>query len=145
MAGTAGESCPISPVIDLLFARWTADVLWVLDQDGGRVRFGQLQRRLPAITPKVLSHTLRQLERNGLVGRTRHPGVPPRVEYATTPLAGTLVPVFDALSDWTRAHLGEVLSAQARYDADESASASTSAHPLPKPSGGPPSGVPVSE
>ncbi|MFE1173039.1 winged helix-turn-helix transcriptional regulator [Streptomyces sp. NPDC058773] len=121
MTGIAGESCPIGPVMELLFGRWTADVLWVLDQDGDRVRFGELQRRLPAITPKVLSHTLRQLERNGLVARTHHPGVPPRVEYATTPLAGTLIPVFDALSDWTRAHAGEVLSAQARYDDGESA------------------------
>ncbi|GAO11531.1 helix-turn-helix transcriptional regulator [Streptomyces lydicamycinicus] len=121
MTGIAGDACPIGPVMELLFGRWTADVLWVLDQDGGRVRFGELQRRLPDISPKVLSHTLRQLERNGLVGRTHHPGVPPRVEYAATPLAGTLIPVYDALADWSRAHGGEVLSAQARYDAEESA------------------------
>ncbi|MFI6318701.1 winged helix-turn-helix transcriptional regulator [Nonomuraea sp. NPDC050556] len=109
------DPCPISPVIDLIFGRWTSQVLWVLNHDG-RQRFTELQRRVPAITPKVLAQRLRQLERDGLVERTYHPEVPPRVEYEATELGRSLVPVFQAMVTWSDAHLPDVLAAQAAYD-----------------------------
>ena len=73
-------ACPIAPVVDLVFSRWTTPILWTLN-DYGRQRFVELQRRIGVITPKVLTQRLRQLERDGLVTRTYHAEVPPRVEY----------------------------------------------------------------
>lgn len=95
--------CPITPVVSVLLGRWTVPILWTL-RTHGRLRFTELQRSLPGITPKVLTQRLRQLEEDGLVERTYHAEMPPRVEYAPTALALSLEPVFDALSDWSRAH-----------------------------------------
>lgn len=113
------DPCPITPVIDLVFGRWSTQVLWVLTHDG-RLRFTELEQRIPGLTPKVLTQRLRQLERDGLVSRTYHAEVPPRVEYEATPLAVTLTPVFASIVDWSSAHLSEVLAARAAYDAAES-------------------------
>ncbi|WP_330256796.1 helix-turn-helix transcriptional regulator [Nocardia sp. NBC_00565] len=112
------DPCPITPVIDLVFGRWSTQVLWVLTHDG-RLRFTELQLRIPGLTPKVLTQRLRQLERDGLVARTYHAEVPPRVEYEATPLAVTLTPVFSSIVDWSSEHLSEVLAARAAYDAAE--------------------------
>src|SRR5258708_38529991 len=81
----SAESCPITPVVDLVFSRWTTPILWMLNEHG-RQRFVELQRRIVTITPKVLTQRLRQLERDGLIERTYHPEVPPRVEYEITEL-----------------------------------------------------------
>ncbi|GAA4589095.1 hypothetical protein GCM10023107_11670 [Actinoplanes octamycinicus] len=63
-------ACPIAPVVDIVFSRWTTPILWAL-HEFGRQRFVELERRLPSITPKVLTQRLRQLERDGLLtGRT---------------------------------------------------------------------------
>ncbi|MET8871286.1 helix-turn-helix domain-containing protein [Nocardia sp. NPDC004604] len=112
------DPCPITPVIDLVFGRWSTQVLWVLTHDG-RLRFTELQQRIPGLTPKVLTQRLRQLERDGLVARTYHAEVPPRVEYEATPLAVTLRPVFASIVDWSAEHLSEVLAARAAYDTVE--------------------------
>ncbi|WP_280266633.1 winged helix-turn-helix transcriptional regulator [Nocardia wallacei] len=112
------DPCPVSPVVDLFFGRWSTQVLWVLNHHG-RMRFNELLQRIPGLTPKVLTQRLRQLERDGLVVRTYYPEVPPRVEYAATPLATTLRPLFNSLAEWSDEHLGEVLAARAAYDAAE--------------------------
>lgn len=109
------DPCPIAPVVDLVFGRWATHVLWVLTHDG-RLRFTELQQRLPMISPKVLTQRLRQLERDGLVERTYHPEMPPRVEYESTELGRTLSPVFQALTVWADSHLDEVAAARRRYD-----------------------------
>src|SRR5690606_39962623 len=72
-------ACPIDPTIEVIFGRWTTPILWTLSRHG-RVRFNDLQQRVPSITAKVLTQRLRQLERDGLVVRTEHPGIPPKVE-----------------------------------------------------------------
>jgi DNA-binding HxlR family transcriptional regulator len=82
-------ACPIAPVVDIVFSRWTTPILWAL-HEFGRQRFVELERRLTTITPKVLTQRLRQLERDGLVARTYHPEVPPRVEYEITELGSSL-------------------------------------------------------
>jgi DNA-binding HxlR family transcriptional regulator len=115
-AGSA-ESCPITPVVDLVFSRWTTPILWKLNEHG-RQRFVELQRRIVTITPKVLTQRLRQLERDGLVERTYHPEVPPRVEYEITELGRSLAPVFHALATWSDAHLDKVETARINYDTD---------------------------
>lgn len=111
---TGFDPCPITPVADLIFARWTTAVLWVLTYDG-RLRFTDLQKRIPGVTPKVLSQRLGQLERDGLVKRTYHAEMPPRVEYEVTPLGRSLRPVFTSLTRWSDAHLDEVEAARKTY------------------------------
>src|SRR6187402_1440459 len=97
------QACPVAPVVDIVFSRWTTPILWTLHYQG-RQRFVELQRRIGTITPKVLTQRLRQLERDGLVVRTYHPEVPPRVEYEISELGLTLAPLFAALADWGAGH-----------------------------------------
>lgn len=111
----AVQACPISPVVDLVFSRWSTPILWVL-KEHGRQRFVEIQRRLPAITSKVLTQRLRQLERDGLVTRSYHAEIPPRVEYEISALGRTLGPVFAVLTDWSDAHLASVEAARRAYD-----------------------------
>lgn len=111
------DPCPITPVVDLVFGRWTSHVLWALAHHG-RLRFTELQRQVRGITPKVLTERLRQLERDGFVARTYYPEMPPRVEYEMTALGQTLVPVFQSLTTWSDQHLGEVQRARRVYDRD---------------------------
>ncbi|MFJ9854028.1 winged helix-turn-helix transcriptional regulator [Streptomyces sp. NPDC101150] len=109
------QACPIGPVVDIVFSRWTTPILWTLHAHG-RQRFGELERRITRITPKVLTQRLRQLERDGLVVRTYHPEVPPRVEYEISELGRSLAPLFAHLTEWAAAHLGEVERARHDYD-----------------------------
>jgi DNA-binding HxlR family transcriptional regulator len=110
------DPCPITPVVDLVFGRWTSHVLWALEHHG-RLRFSELQEQVAGITPKVLTERLRQLERDGLIVRTYHREIPPRVEYEMTALGHTLLPVFRALTAWADEHLDDVRAAQRDYDA----------------------------
>jgi DNA-binding HxlR family transcriptional regulator len=110
-------ACPISPVVDLVFSRWTTPILWTLHEHG-RQRFVALQHRIATITPKVLTQRLRQLERDGLVVRTYHPEVPPRVEYEITELGESLAPLFAGLAVWGSENLPRVEQARGTYDAD---------------------------
>jgi DNA-binding HxlR family transcriptional regulator len=109
-------ACPISPVVDIVFSRWTTPVLWTL-QAFGRQRFVELERRIEGITPKVLTQRLRQLERDGLIVRTYHPEVPPRVEYEISELGQSLAPLFVHLAEWGAVNLEHVDAARRNYDA----------------------------
>jgi DNA-binding HxlR family transcriptional regulator len=115
-ANTSG-ACPISPVVDIVFSRWTTPILWTLHAHG-RQRFVELERRIDRITPKVLTQRLRQLERDGLVVRTYHPEVPPRVEYEISELGLSLAPLFAHLATWATDNLDRVEEARGAYDAD---------------------------
>jgi len=108
-------ACPIAPVVDIVFSRWTTPILWSLNEYG-RQRFVELERRIATITPKVLTQRLRQLERDGLIVRTYHPEVPPRVEYEISELGRSLAPLFAHLAEWATTNLGKV--EQARQDHD---------------------------
>ena len=109
------QACPIAPVVDIVFSRWTTPVLWSLNEYG-RQRFVELERGIATITPKVLTQRLRQLERDGLIVRTYHPEVPPRVEYEISELGRSLAPLFAHLADWAATNLDKV--EQARLDHD---------------------------
>lgn len=111
------NACPIAPVVDIVFSRWTTPILWAL-HEYGRQRFVELERRIGTITPKVLTQRLRQLERDGLVVRTYHAEVPPRVEYEISELGRSLAPLFAALSEWS-VHLDAVERARVAYDTRE--------------------------
>lgn len=108
-------ACPIAPVVDIVFSRWTTPILWALNEYG-RQRFVELERRIATISPKVLTQRLRQLERDGLVTRTYHAEVPPRVEYEISELGRSLGPMFATLADWSP-NLDKVEAARQAYDA----------------------------
>lgn len=113
------QACPIAPVVDLVFSRWTTPILWTLNEYG-RQRFTELERRITTITPKVLTQRLRHLERDGLVVRTYHAEVPPRVEYEISDLGRSLAPLFAALAEWS-VNLRRVERSRHAYDAREQA------------------------
>lgn len=113
---TPATACPVAPVVDIVFSRWTTPILWTLNYQG-RQRFTELQRRITDITPKVLTQRLRQLQRDGLVVRTYHPEVPPRVEYEISDLGRSLAPLFAHLAEWAGTHLDEVDRARRAHDA----------------------------
>jgi DNA-binding HxlR family transcriptional regulator len=96
--------------------------MWALHEYGPQ-RFTGLQRLIPAITPKVLTQRLRQLERDGLVVRSYYPEIPPRVEYQITELGRSLGPLFASLAQWAHAYLPQVEEARQDYD--------TAGRPLP--------------
>jgi len=96
--------------------KWSMYVIHVL-ADAGPLRFNEIRRRVDGVSQRMLTVTLRGLERDGLVQRAMYPEVPPRVEYALTPLGGTLRDIVRELIDWSGRHLAEVDRARARYDA----------------------------
>jgi DNA-binding HxlR family transcriptional regulator len=114
-ATTPEQACPIAPVVDIVFSRWTTPILWTLNEYG-RQRFVELAARIATITPKVLTQRLRQLERDGLVVRTCHAEVPPRVEYEISELGRSLGALFASLSEWS-VNLPKVEAAREAYDA----------------------------
>jgi DNA-binding HxlR family transcriptional regulator len=95
--------------------------------NAGTLRFNELKGRVDGISQRMLTVTLRGLERDGLVERTIYPEVPPRVEYALTRLGKTLRELIRGLVRWSGAHLDQVDAARARYDAKNSKPAKRSA------------------
>ena len=109
--------CPTRRILDRIGDRWTVLVIGVLGH--GEVRFSELRRRVEGISQKMLTQTLRGLERDGLVRRTVHPEVPVRVEYALTEAGRTLQEPLLALERWSIEHLGAVAASQEAYDRAE--------------------------
>ena len=101
--------------ISLLSSKWSVDILLALG-DGTR-RYHELLEDLQPISEKVLTQTLRSMERDGVVARRVHAEVPPRVEYALTPLGATLHATIRTLVTWTEEHQSEIATARAEYDA----------------------------
>jgi DNA-binding HxlR family transcriptional regulator len=108
------ENCSSRQVLELIADHWTPLVIYALEE--GTMRFGQLLNRIGGISKKMLTQTLRELERNGLVQRVVYPVVPPVVEYSLTPLGQTLIEPMRALQVWAYAHLQEVEQARIAYD-----------------------------
>lgn len=108
-------TCPIRDVLNRLGDAWS--VLVILRLGDGPMRFNALKRAVGAISQRMLTVTLRSLERDGLVTRTVHPTNPPQVEYALTGLGGTLAHPIGALADWAVTHRGEIDDNRFRYDA----------------------------
>ena len=108
------KNCPTRHALDRIADKYTVLVIIFL-QDTPR-RFGELQRMITGISQKVLTQTLRSLERDGILTRTVYAEVPPRVEYALTPLGETLIQPLAVLRAWAEGHIETILAAQARYD-----------------------------
>jgi DNA-binding HxlR family transcriptional regulator len=96
--------------------KWTIFVVLSLDLLGGRARFSELERGVPGISQRMLSTTLKNLERDGLVVRELFPEVPPRVEYEITDLGKSLLRPTQGLVDWAKANWEQVRKAQSKYD-----------------------------
>ena len=118
---TPAHAHPVAPcraheILARIGDKWSVYVIHIL-ADAGTLRFGELRRRVGSISQRMLTVTLRTLERDGLVTRRMYPEVPPRVEYALTPLGATLRGIVGELIVWSEAHLPAIDAARARYDA----------------------------
>jgi DNA-binding HxlR family transcriptional regulator len=108
------DRCPTRLVLGRLADKWTVLVVGQLAQ--GTRRFGELRRDIRGISPKVLTQTLRALERDGILTRRVYASVPPKVEYALTPLGRTLIDLVEAIRGWAETHIEAVLDAQLTFD-----------------------------
>ncbi|EDY53638.1 HxlR family transcriptional regulator [Streptomyces sviceus ATCC 29083] len=109
------RDCPTRAVLELIASKWTMLVLVALE-DGRPMRFAELRRRLDGVTPKVLTSTLRAIEREGLLTRSVYPTVPPRVEYRLTELGREVGGLLQAITDWSQANIAAIRSAREEYD-----------------------------
>ncbi len=108
------EACSYGHVLDMISNKWTALVIYAMED--GKIRYGEIKRRIEGISQKMLTQTLKQLERDGLVNRKLIPAVPPITEYSLTPLGESLLPIMKMLKDWASDHYGIVQQARERYD-----------------------------
>ncbi len=108
------RECPGHEVLATLSDKWVTLVLSALAE--GPRRHSELRRTVAGATQKMLTQTLRKLEREGLVSRTVGVGDPPRVDYALTPLGVSLLPVQLAVKAWAESHIAEVHAARSAYD-----------------------------
>jgi DNA-binding HxlR family transcriptional regulator len=107
-------ACPSQVTPFQIGDKWAGMIVLCLE-DGPR-RFSELQVPLHRVTPKVLTESLRALERDGMITRTAYPEIPRRVEYALTPLGRTLLPALAACQVWAREHLPELIKAREAYE-----------------------------
>jgi DNA-binding HxlR family transcriptional regulator len=113
------ERCPIRDVLDRVGDKWSALIVREL-RDGPR-RFGVLRRAIEDISQRMLTETLRNLQRDGFITRTVIPTTPPQVEYALTPLGNSLEQALGRLAEWSATNHGAIRSARQRFDAIASA------------------------
>jgi DNA-binding HxlR family transcriptional regulator len=110
-------ACPSRQALDRIADRWTMLIVGQLAQRPHR--FGELRRAIDGISQKMLTQTLRGLERDGLVSRRVLPTTPVAVEYALTPLGETLIEPMATIQAWAEAHVPEMLAARRAYDAGQ--------------------------
>jgi DNA-binding HxlR family transcriptional regulator len=112
--GTDQQDCPIREVLDRVGDKWST--LIVLRLGNGTRRFNELHREVDGISQRMLTLTLRALERDGLVTRTVYPTVPARVDYELTDIGRTLLGPITALHEWAVAHRDDIRESRARHD-----------------------------
>jgi DNA-binding HxlR family transcriptional regulator len=122
-------NCKSQQVLERIADRWTALVIYALSR--GTRRYSELKREIGGVSQKMLTQTLRSLERDGLVARKVYPVVPPRVEYSLTPLGETLIEPLRAICKWAESHLHELQAARARQADERGRPGSTSLRASP--------------
>ncbi|POX56496.1 transcriptional regulator [Streptomyces sp. Ru71] len=110
------RDCPTNQLLGRLSDKWVSLVVAALST--GPMRYSDLSRRIAGVSPKMLTQTLRTLERDGILTRAVTPSVPVRVDYALTPLGNSLAALLTAVKDWAETHFDEVHTARERYDAE---------------------------
>jgi DNA-binding HxlR family transcriptional regulator len=113
------EACPVQEVLDRVAGKWS--ILIVVAAARGPIRFTELERTIDGISRRMLTLTLRNLERDGLLKRTVHPTVPPKVEYELTPIAQELHASLLSLTAWAERHRATITAARRTYDEKQSA------------------------
>jgi len=113
--GDEHEDCGIRDVLDRIGDKWS--VLVIVELAQGMRRFRELQRAIPGISQRMLTLTVRRLERDGLVSRTVHPTVPPRVDYELTSMGHDLTHLVKALADWSAEHRAPIAESRRAWDA----------------------------
>ncbi|WP_114778688.1 winged helix-turn-helix transcriptional regulator [Botryobacter ruber] len=108
------QLCPVKDIIARFGDKWSLHTILYLGQNQ-KLRFNELKSMISGISQRMLTVTLRALEEDGLVARTVYPEIPPKVEYALTPLGQSLLQQLLKLSDWAKLNRGKVLEARERY------------------------------
>ncbi len=116
------ERCPTRMVLDRIADKWTVLIVGALEEK--TKRFGELRREVGGVSQKMLTQTLRGLERDGIVSRNVYASVPPKVEYSLTDLGRTLVRILESIRDWSEKNIEAVLKARDGYDASDERSVS---------------------
>jgi DNA-binding HxlR family transcriptional regulator len=111
------DACPTRQLLDALSDKWVTLVLTALSD--GPLRYSELSRTIAGVSQKMLTQTLRSLQRDGIVTRTVTPSVPVRVDYQLTALGKDLAPVLTAIKLWAEANMDRIASARTDYDTTE--------------------------
>lgn len=109
------DNCPVRDVMDNIGGKWNS--LMILSLAEGPLRFSQLRRLIPDISQRMLTQTLRDLQRDGYLSRTVYPTQPPSVEYGLTDLGRSFLTVLRPIVDWSLAYHGAIRKARAEFDA----------------------------
>ena len=116
-ANVFDPNCPSRVILQRIGDKWASLVIQVLGD--GPVRFSELRKMVNVVTPKVLTQTLRTLERDGLITRTIHAQVPPRVDYELTEMGASLLEPLRMLREWAESHVPAILKARDAYDEEQ--------------------------
>ncbi len=108
------EHCPTRIILDRIADKWTVLIIGALEEK--TKRFGELRREIGGVSQKMLTQTLRELERDGIVIRSVYACVPPKVEYSLTDLGRTLVRILEPIRVWSESNIESVLKARDEYD-----------------------------
>ncbi|EME63807.1 winged helix-turn-helix transcriptional regulator [Amycolatopsis decaplanina] len=111
-----GRDCPSRTVIEALANKWALYVLGAIRRYERPMRFSELRRLLDGITQKMLTQTLRSLERDGLIRRDVYPTVPPRVEYGLTPLGVDVGRLTNAVAEWAVENVDQIVASRSAFD-----------------------------
>lgn len=109
------QNCPVRTVLSRISDKWSLLVLYTLHQ-ASSMRFNELRKKIPDISQKMLTSTLRTMEADGYVSRAVFAEVPPRVVYSLTPRALSLIPIVDQLIVWAESHMTAILNDRRQYD-----------------------------
>ena len=129
---TSSGTCPVRDVLDRVGDKWSVLVIDLLSERS--MRFSELKRTIGLVSQRMLTRTLRALERDGLISRTVHPVVPPRVEYRLTETGYGLASILSLLARWAFDHQGDVHAARAAYDSRDGVTRDHSTRTAPVPS-----------
>lgn len=111
------ESCSYRHVLEIISNKWTALAIYAMED--GTIRYGEMMRRIEGVSQKMLTQTLKQLERDGVVIRKLTPSVPPVTEYSLSPLGESLIPIMRMLKVWAADNYHSVLKAREEYDSQK--------------------------
>ena len=119
IVGEDVDGCPVRDILDKVGDKWS--MLIVMTLSAGPLRFNELKRRVPDISQKMLTQTLRELQRDGMVGRQVFPTVPPAVEYRLTAMGQSVIVPFGALVSWANQNHEQIYASRAEFDGQEAA------------------------